>query len=78
MTSDELRGAAASLREIASDQSATHAAQARLLAGTLSPADQIAVKALASVADCMARRHRQWATLLELAAGDIDELPDHG
>ena len=74
MTSDDLRGLAKHLREVSAEQTQKHFAQAKLLAGTLTREDQIAVKALAGVADCMSRRYRQWADHLDGAANEIDEL----
>lgn len=76
MRGHNLRKVADSLRAISVTQSEAHTAHARLLATKLTPADEISVKALANVADCMARRYRQWATHLEAAAVEMDEVSE--
>lgn len=74
MKADELRLTAANFREIAQSQVEAHIRSAKLLAGTLTPEDRIAMKALAGVQDCMTRRYRMWADHIDAAANEIDEL----
>ena len=76
MTGDDLREIAQQLRFIGAEQQQKHFAQAKLLAGTLTKADEVALKALAGVSDCMSRRYRQWADHVDGAANEIDELDE--
>jgi hypothetical protein len=68
-----LRAAAADFREMSGVASATHALCARFLLRELGAPARKAIAAQVGVADCVARRFRQWAEQLELAAIELEE-----
>lgn len=70
---DELRKKAEDLRALSAEAAQRHVAASRELAKDLTAAERIALEAEASVADCQARRNRQWATHYEAAAAEVDE-----
>ncbi len=74
MSPVELRSWAGSLRDVAADAEAAHIEASRSLRDdALTAAERRATEAEAQVRDCMARRHRQWAAQLDLAASEIEE-----
>ncbi len=74
MSPSELRAWAGSLRDVAAGaESASLEAARSLRDDALTAAERRATEASAQVRDCMARRHRQWAAQLDLAASEIEE-----
>jgi len=75
MRASELRKTSVEFFAMSVDMAKQHAEAAKALASAdLPPAARVGLKALAGVQDCMARRYRTWATHLEVAAAEIDEL----
>jgi hypothetical protein len=67
MSEAALREQAAALFRESGDAALEHVRLARLMSTSVGPA-YTAARLRANVADCMARKKRQWAELLELAA----------
>lgn len=73
MTLEELKENAARLYMASSDATQSfHDITRRLKSDALTTAERKALEAMALVHDCRARRHLQWAQLLESAAHEIE------
>ncbi len=71
-TPAELRARAISLRVRADNAAQDHARLAREKLKAASAAEHEALELEAAVADCMARRYRQWAAKLDEAAYELE------
>lgn len=72
MTPGEVRERAAGFRAEAAKASAEHATLARAMA-RVGAAERASLEIQAGVADCMARRYRQWASALDEAAHELED-----